>query len=520
MRRTRATLTALCLLLPALLLPAPAAARVPAGPPVAQTSEGTLRGVRGGTVEQFLGVRYAAPPRRWELPRAPEQWSGVRAADRHGNPCPAPETPFGPGSVTEDCLFLDVVRPAGTRPGERRPVYFWIHGGSFVLGSAEPYDGTQLARETGAVVVSINYRLGVLGFLTLPSLGEPGNYGFADQQAALRWVHRNIAEFGGDPRAVTIAGESAGGWSVCGHLASPGSRGLYARAVVQSGACVSQTADQAEAVGAQIAADAGCGAPDPLPCLREAGTGTLVGASPVLMLLVDSATFTAPPAEAVREGRFTRVPVLLGATRDEARSFTVDYIGWTRERYVAWLRETFAADADAVYARYPWPASGADRFTPAYLAGAIATDAGFLAGIGGCPQRRLGHDFARYTRTYVYRFDHRTGPGPAAEPAGYVWGAGHVAELGYFWPTFGIGAPMRDRFGPAERRLSREMTRYWSAFVRTGTPQVPGQRYWPRHDRGHPVLSLRPGITVLRDAAVAREHMCAFWDGDRPPGKA
>jgi carboxylesterase type B len=147
----------------------------------------------------------------------------------YGNRCPAPASGNGPQSLTEDCLFLNVQRPATTQSGGRLPVYVWIHGGGLATGSSNQHDATKFVRETGIIVVTINYRLGVLRFLAHPALtaaqGESGNYGFMDQQQALRWVHRNITAFGGDPHRVTIGGESAGGWSVCGHLSAPGSRG-------------------------------------------------------------------------------------------------------------------------------------------------------------------------------------------------------------------------------------------------------------------------------------------------------
>jgi carboxylesterase type B len=367
--------------------------------------------------------------------------------------------------------------------------------------------------------VTINYRLGVFGFLGHPALtaeggGESGNYGLLDQQAALRWVHRNIAAFGGDPRAVTIAGESAGGWSVCAHLAAPGSRRLFAGAIVQSGGCVSRTQAEADAAGTATASTVGCtDAPTALACLRATSAGRLVDATPATVMFVRGGrTLPQDPRAAVRTGRFTRVPVIIGANRDEARTFTVDDVGWTRAQYEAWVRDTFGSRADTVLARYPWPVA-ADQFTPAYLAGAILTDNGFGIGLGGCPGRLLARDLARHTPTYTYQFDHRTGPGIAAGPPGYVWGAGHGAELQYFWPSIRDSLPADRPLTAAERRLSAEMVRYWGAFLHTGRPVVPGQPSWPRHDAGK-VLSLRAGghSTVLADATLAAQHQCEFWD--------
>jgi para-nitrobenzyl esterase len=214
----------------------------------------------------------------------------------------------------------------------------------------------------------------------------------------------------------------------------------------------------------------------------------------------------------VATGQFTRVPVLFGTNRDEARSFVVGNVGWTRAQYEAWVRDTFGTLADAVLARYPWPAH-ADQLTGAYLSGAVLTDSGAGTDIGGCPARRLAHDLARRTPTFVYRFDHRTGPGFTTGPPGYVWGAGHFAELQYLWPAFRDsvpGAPDRP-LDAAELRLARQLRAYWGAFVRTGRPAAAHQPAWTR--RG--VLSLRAGSgsRMISDRKLATQHRCDLWDG-------
>jgi para-nitrobenzyl esterase len=491
----------------------------PADPLTVHIGPGDLRGVRAGAAEQFLGVPYAAPPvgdLRWRPPRPPARWSGTRSAAHHGNACPQVVSVLNPRSETEDCLVLDVYLPAGTRQGARVPVFVWIHGGNLLYGSGAPYDGSQLAAETGVVVVSINYRLGVFGFLGHPALtaaaGESGNYGLADQQAALRWVHRNIAAFGGDPRAVTIGGESAGGWSVCAHLAAPGSRGLFARAISQSGGCPSNTEAETEAAGTAVATRVGCtDAATAAACLRATPAGRLVDSSPIAPIFVTRGTPTLPrdPRVAVATGRFTRVPVVIGDTRDEGRTLTVGNIGWARARYRAWVYDTTGPAAGAVLARYPWPA-GADRFTPAYLTGAVTTDAGLDLDLGGCPARRLAHDLARRTPTYRYQFDHRTGPGPFAGPPGYVWGAGHAAELQYLWPGFRDSIPADRPLNGAELGLARQLRAYWGAFVRTGHPAARAQPTWTRDG----VLSFRAGprSRMVPDRVLAAQHRCDFWD--------
>jgi carboxylesterase type B len=503
------------------------------GDPVVRTENGALRGVRSDGVDGFLGVPYAAPPAgalRWRAPRPAASWRGVRDAGAYGNRCPALASTNGPESDTEDCLYLNVQRPATARPGDRLPVYFFIHGGGLVNGSSNQHDAGLIVRNTGVVVVTINYRLGVFGFLAHPALsgepgaaGESGDYGFMDQQAALRWVRRNIGAFGGDPRQVTIGGESAGGWSTCAHLTAPGSRGLFARAIIQSESCPTQPLSAAEATGTTIAAAAGCAdAAGAAGCLRGKTTTELLAAASgqgSFSMVHGGPTLPAAPDSAVRAGDFAKVPIMIGANRDEGRTFAQGFIGQTREQYVAFVRSTFGADADAVLGRYPWPAT-ADAFTPAYLVGAIFTDSGFIAGIGGCANRGLTQAFARATPTYAYEFGHRTGPGLAPTPAGYVWGAGHAAELAYLWPSFDNGTPIAPTFNAGERRLAIDMVRYWGSFVRAGRPAAASSAAWARYDRTMRTLSLRAGgrSALISDARLAAEHQCAFWD-QRPSAR-
>jgi carboxylesterase type B len=491
------------------------------GAPVVRTDKGAVRGARAAGVDSFLGIRYAAAPTgalRWRPPQPAEPWPGIVSATAYGNRCAAAASTNGPRTEAEDCLFVNVQRPAGLDGGDRRPVYVFIHGGGLINGSSNQADMAAMVHTTGVVGVSFNYRLGVLGFLGLPGLtaeaGESCNYGFMDQQAALRWIQRNIAAFGGDPRRVTLGGESAGGWSVCGHLVAPGSRGLFSQAMIQSGSCFSRTQEQAETAGTALATAVGCTDPATVvTCLRGTPVGRLIDVPGQRYALVRGVpTLPRDPAEAVASGHFARVPVVIGANRDEGRTFAQGFIDATREQYVSWVRDNLGARADAVLARYPWPAN-ADRFTAAYLIGAIMTDSGFVAGIGGCATRRLTRDFARWTRTWAYEFAHRTGPGLTPIP-GYVWGAGHAAELAYLFPSFDNGTPIAPTFDPAERRLARDMKRYWGAFTLRGTPNARGLARWPSYNDTGEVMSLRAGgrSRPISHAQFVAEHQCAFWD--------
>jgi carboxylesterase type B len=493
--------------------------------PVVVTDKGAVRGAVSRGVERFLGVPYAAPPTgawRWRAPRPAASWSGVRRATTFGNPCPVLPSTNGPRSETEDCLVLNVWRPAGTTAADRLPVHVFIHGGGLVNGSGAQNDESTLVRETGVIGVSLNYRLGVFGFLRTRGLvaenADAGNYGFLDQQAALRWVQRNIGAFGGARSRVTIDGESAGGWSVCGHLVSPGSRGLFRRAMIQSGSCSSQTPARAAERGRAFLTAAGCTDPETaVACLRAIPAGDLLDASSdyvaqtAARFVSRTPSFPEAPAAALAAGRFRHVPVVVGANRDEGRTFAAGFIGADRAAYEQFVRGVFGDRADDVLTHYRWPARSG-RFTAAYLVGAVETDAGLIAGIGGCTNRRLTRTLARWTRTYAYEFAHRTGPGLVQIP-GYVWGAGHAAELAYIWPSFDNGTPIAPLFDASERRLAREMVQYWGAFTKRGTPRVTGQTAWPPYGHHRATLSLRAGgrSRVISDATYAAEHRCGFW---------
>jgi para-nitrobenzyl esterase len=523
----RCVLCALALMAMPMPMPAAAAGRPGGGDPVVHTRQGTARGLTADGADKFLGLPYAAPPvgaLRWRPPAAPARWRGTRSATSYASRCPQLASSNGAGSENEDCLYLNVFRPAGAarERAARLPVLFWIHGGGFINGSGDQHDGALLARTNHVVVVSINYRLGVFGFLALPSLDREapdaasGNYGLLDQEAALRWTRANIAAFGGDPGRVAIAGESAGGFAVCALLASPRARGLFDAAVIQSGSCISQTRESAETGGAAFAAAAGC--PDPATaaaCLRDKPAGALLGVAPATAaaVTVGGATLPLAPADAVASGRFTRVPVINGANHDEGRTFAQGFADLTQQQYEAFVQSSFGADAPRVLERYPWSAFPSP-YTAAYAIGAIWTDSGQIGGIGGCATLRLTRDFDRWTPTFAYQFDDRNAPGLNHDHPGYQWGAGHAMELAYMWPSFDNGIPLAAQFTTAQRQLAQEMVRYWGAFTRWRAPIVPGQALWPPHRGTGRILSLRPGgaTTTISDGEYAAEHNCDLWD--------
>jgi para-nitrobenzyl esterase len=505
---------------------APATAASVVRSPVVHTDKGAVQGVTKRGVDSYLGVRYAkAPvgPLRWHPPQPAAAWSGVLATTSYGSRCPQLANDFdGAQSLTEDCLFLDVERPSSPAAGSRLPVYVFIHGGGLVNGSSNRYDGTSIVQQTGVIVVTINYRLGAFGFLGLPELtaqqGESGNYGLQDEIAALAWVHRNIASFGGDPRRVTVGGESAGAYSVCALLSTPSSAGLFSAAIMQSGYCDSGSQSDAENSGQAFAGAAGCIVPaHVLACLQHMGPKALLtwwdNVGDPNFVVSGTPTVPLAPLAAVMHGKIHNIPVLIGANRDEGRTFTAGSVGaMDKAGYESWLQDNIPGPRIAsVEARYPWP-SNADQFTGAYLTGAIITDSG-LFGIGGCVNRDFVNALAKSTPTFAYEFDHRTGPGVNPQPAGYVWGAGHAAELAYLWPSFNNGTPIAPTFNEGERQLSTQMIAYWGAFVENGRPSAAGQPHWPAMSSSQSLLSLRAGntSTVITDAALSREHQCGYW---------
>ncbi|KOU33527.1 carboxylesterase [Streptomyces sp. WM6373] len=526
------------LLLPAVLLLVGAAAG-PEGP-VVDTDRGPVRGRTHGAYSTFEGIPFAAPPtgpRRWRLPEPARRWEGVRDAGAPGSRCVQLPALGGGGPVgSEDCLYLNVTVPAGpsgpaagARPRPRpRPVMVWFHGGGFFSGSGDVYRPHRPAVQGGAVVVTVNYRLGVFGLFGHPELGGAPGFALADQRAALRWVRTNAHRFGGDPGNVTVFGESAGALSVCAHLTSPASAGLFHRAVVQSGSCSTTTppsallpglgtyepfvpARRTVEEGALAAARLGCGRPSgALDCLRALDARTLATADLMQRFsLVSYGDSTLPmePRRALRAGRFHRVPVVQGTTRDEIRLFLAQTLAaypiGDGNAYRARMERSFGVEtARAVETAYPVSAYP----TPAIAWATLLTDASFI-----CPTLRDAEALRRHVPTYAYRFSDRDAPDFSGLPPvpELPLGAAHGFELPYLFTI----APLNE----AQQGLADRMTGYWTGFARTGVPAAPGAPQWPRLGASARVLSLAPGADGIRTVDGRAEHHCALWD-ERWPG--
>ena len=492
--------------------------------PIVRIDDGLIRGGSATGVDSFLGLPYAAPPRgnlRWRPPQPASSWTGVRDATQFGASCPQALTrnPFlPPGTISEDCLYLNVYTPpVSSNDQGGRPVLVWIHGGGLVQDGGRNYDGTKLAAD-GTVVVTINYRLGALGFLAHPALasrpgGPAGNYGLMDQQAALRWVQRNIAQFGGDPDNVTIAGQSAGGLSVLAQLVSTGARGLFQRAIVQSGtfALNQRPLAAAEAAGQTFATAVGC-ADQSAACLRNVPVSDLVSNFGVeIPGVIDGAVLTQPIGTALARGQFARVPVINGITHDEELLFVAG-LGITVSQgtniplagdpkdpanYQANIAQALgvsAARAAAIAAEYPLSAYPSSLVAFSLL----VSDASFA-----CPALQVDRwTAARGVPTYAYQFNDDNAP---VNILGFSLGlATHGAELPYLFDQPNTPVTLN----PDQQALAASMRTDWASFAGTGNPSSRALP-WPSFN-GTRVLSLVPlQSQVTTDFATA--HHCSFW---------
>jgi para-nitrobenzyl esterase len=496
------------------------ATSAPADPAVVQTASGAVRGVVAPDHRLFAGIPYAAPPigpLRWQAPAPAPAWQGIRDGTHPGPRCiqdPGVDLELG-RQTDEDCLTLNVWTPLTT--DDHRPVMVWIHGGGFANGSSGVYVANELASRGDIIVVTINYRLGALGFLAHPALGLPGdvgNYGLADQQAALRWVRDNIAKFGGDPGKVTVAGESAGGASVCDHLVAPDSAGLFRAAIIQSGPCQAQLAlPAAEKISLDYAAEVGCGQPEsaalclralPADKLREPVWYYSIGREALSGPVTGTKVLPVDPIAGFTEKRAARVPVLIGSNRDEFTLFVaLQYLrgqGYTAAQYPDLLKETFGPNAYAVEANYP---------LSSYASVPLAYSAAVTDGVFACEADRMADVLSETEPVYAYEFNDRDAPAPdALRHLPFPVGASHSLELRYLF-DIGNAPPLN----PAQRALADQMIDYWTRFVTSGSPQAPGQPDWPMFDATTgKVLSLQPdGSRVV--TSFEQEHQCAFWAG-------
>lgn len=447
-------------------------------------ADGMLQGEVDGGTRRFLGIPFAAPPvddLRWRPPQPVEPWTGVLQANEISAACAQIDSLTTPGSLNEDCLYLNVwtPNPAPTKP---LPVMVWIHGGGNVNGSTGDliplgvgglfYNGRSLAETRDVVVVTTNYRLNIFGFLSHPDLEESGypysgNQALLDQRAALEWVRDNIIAFGGDPGNVTIFGESAGSFNVCYHVASPLSRGLFDGAISQSGGCTTRQPTRAE--GQQrtqaLIERVGCAsAADALACLRDQPVATLLANADGFGPIVDGGFMPEQPRTLYDSGDIADVPYILGSNSDEGTLFLVLTPPVTTEaEYVAALTARYGADhVDDIVAVYPV----ADFANPNDALARVIGDSALVCSTYDSARRAAasGND------TWLYNFDW-----PVLTDILPFLRATHGAEIAF---VFGSAeAPT-----PTDTAIALTMQGYWTRFAHTGDPNGDSALTWPRYD--------------------------------------
>lgn len=475
-----------------------------------RVAQGTLEGTTGSLpgIRAFLGVPYAKPPIRWTAPQPAASWTGVRKADEYGNRCfqttPFPDMVFQSPAESEDCLYLNVFTPAKSA-SERLPVMVWIHGGGYFSGASDErrHDGSVLASK-GVIVVTINYRLGVLGFLAHPELSAEssrktsGNYGLLDQVAALQWVHENISAFGGDPGKVTIFGESAGSLSVSAMMATPLTKGLFQRAIGESGghfgvpgsSMAPASLAQAEKWGVEFAASAGAKNLAELRAMPAAGFAKLIATAPTKHWpIVDGYVFPADTWDIYAQGKQAHVPLLAGWNSAEMK------MGAPADAAAldAALQKQFPNDLAAARKAY----AAADTRTAKLSGVALASD-NFIAystwkwievhsATGGSP-------------VYRYLFDHII-PTATGDPAADDPGAAHATDIEFVFSTL---ETKKLAWRDSDRKMAEILVNYWTNFAKTGDPNGSGLPNWPTYTsstRQVMRLTVKPAVEAEKDRA-------------------
>jgi para-nitrobenzyl esterase len=528
---------------------APKATAAEHGGPLVRTAEGPVQGSVSNGVSAFLGIPFAAAPvgaLRWQPPQPHGAWTQTLDATKFGNTCPQITELgvfAGPVSVTEDCLFLNVFAPSRgpVANSKKLPVLVWIHGGGLFDGESNDYDASALVKGGPGgptVVVTINYRLGLLGYFAHPAIDAEdhhiGNYGLMDQQAALQWVNRNIAAFGGDPGNVTVGGQSAGSTSTAALVISPTSAGLIHRAIFESGPLLTVAPmPLAESCGSNFASAAGCGTDATAAaaaCLRELTVqkilslqGTAAANGPYVNgLMVDGTILPIPADTAWSTGKFNHVPIMNGSVADEgafAASINELFFGpMSAEQYTNLVKTTYGGPAgpgagppnypagtpDAVLAKYPlsaYPNPGA-----AWVA--VGTDANV------CRHPQLNKHVSEHVPLYAYEFSDRNAPW-YFPPISFAHGAAHTIDIQFLFTDW-HGGPLGilHKLTPQERVLSEQLVAAWTNFMYTGNPNLTGDRPWPRYSANSEVYFSQnvPKSSTITAAQFTAAHNCAFWD--------
>ncbi|MFI7061011.1 carboxylesterase/lipase family protein [Kribbella sp. NPDC050124] len=480
---------------------------------VVQTTAGTVQGVAKSNYRVFNGIPYAAPPvgqLRWQPPQLAAGWQGTRDAREPASDCVQTAVAWRPAaaSTNEDCLYLNVWTPRQTTGS--KPVAVWFHGGGSINGAGRDFAPVDMVTQGDLLVVTVNYRLGALGYLTLPQLdeeGASGNYGLLDQVQALRWVKDNIARFGGDPSRVLIAGQSAGASGVCGLLASPKAAGLFSTAVIQSSSCAVNTRESAQQRNAGFVTAIGCDSTGVVACLRSKTPAEIVNAQQkagVWGRVIQPGVLPLAPRDAFKAGAFNKVPVLVGAVQNESRAMVYeqnDLINQpvTAADYIARITAQYGARAADVLARYPLK----NYDSPGAALAAVGTDSG-----NACAALFNAAALTPSVPAYVYEFRDETAPLRPYElvPSSFSLATQHSAELPYLW-----GSNTMTPLTKQQEKLSSAMIAYWSTFARTGSLDPKGLPGVPRYQAaGERVVAFdSDGPRVVGE--MSANHQCSFW---------
>ena len=431
--------------------------------PVVKVADGEVQGIAADGVAVFKGLPFAAPPvgdLRWRAPQPPTKWPGVRQGTVFSSSC----------AQAEDCLYLNIYEPAAAKNGAKLPVMVWIHGGAFIFGSGSAYDGSQFARQ-GVIVVTVNYRLGRAGWFAHPALtaenpqGLLGNYGLMDQIAALEWVKVNIKQFGGDPNNVTIFGESAGAISINYLMLAPQAKGLFAKALSESGfgRLAARPISAVEQSGAAFAEKLGVHGTDAaatkalrsLTWAELTGSAAPIGSAEQLLPMADGKMIKGSAADGFAQGAEAHVPYLLGGNSDEASLTRRGLNAADRLAAIQQHREAFLAAYD------PDHTADADRIIARWVTDTSISE----------PDRDLARLHAQHGNpTFVYHFSYT----PVAQRA-TMFGLPHGGELAYVFDT-----PRATPFDDEGKAVAAAANKYWAQFAKTGDPDSAGGALWPK----------------------------------------
>lgn len=500
---------------------------------IIETPLGQIQGQLRNGVLEFRGIPYAQPilpKQRWQPAKPTPAWNGVLRAFDFKPACAQPAR-FGltEASDSEDCLALNITlpRPRAEISKHKRPVIVWIHGGAFIGGSSSLYRLDRLAKQTDTIVVSLNYRLGVFGFLAHPALdaAHQGGYAIEDQRLALRWIKENIASFGGDPENITLFGESAGAAMVCTHLATPeASRGLISKAIILSWACIEPwpTIEQAQEFGLRLAKAIGCEKfTSTLDCLRSKSTHALIETTSDLVgsipqpfsPAIGSYSIPSSANRAFIDQKWLAVPLIIGGTRDELLLYIYYAMqaghSYTAENYLQRLTELYGDQAAKIAQRYPLSSYP----TAAHAISTAVSDFRPGFGVSHCLSIKTANIAAQRAPVYFLDFADTTTPKLGVSIRGksdLSLGAIHSSELNYIFPGFSNTAAMSaPELSVDSQRTADLMLTYFGNFARTGSPNSADLPFWELFTLNQNAMRFdSDGLSLFKPSI---EYQCDFW---------